>query len=99
MPCLQDQISSLRDDAYNTRKFGGIEAIAVRDRDFGLEPDFGVPPAALDMNMRRFAWSAFVGEEVIAKPAFAKDDGHMAPQQLVARMKRSGMRGGCPGFR
>jgi hypothetical protein len=53
IPRLQDQVSSLRDNMQDTRKFARIEAITLRNADLRLQPDFGIPTAPFDVNVRR----------------------------------------------
>src|SRR5580704_1638996 len=55
IPCLQDQGSSFRDNAQDTRKFCRIKAIALRKRDFRLEPYFSIFATALHVDMPRLA--------------------------------------------
>jgi hypothetical protein len=77
IPCLQDQVSSFGDDAQDTREFAGIKAVTFRYGDFGLQPDFGVPPATFDVNVPGLAQRAFVREKEIAQATIAKDDWHL----------------------
>jgi len=51
MPCLSDEFPIVRNDPQYIAKLAGIEAVAFGDRDIGLNPDFGVASASLDMNM------------------------------------------------
>jgi hypothetical protein len=76
MPGPQDHLSAVEIDTDNTRKFGGIKAITVGNRNLGFQPYFGVFAASSNMHMTRLAWQPFVSIEEIAKTAFTKDDGH-----------------------
>jgi hypothetical protein len=76
IPCPYDPHSSFKDNAHDTRKITGIEAVAFGDGDVGLEPDFGVFAAAFDMNMARLARLAFIREKVITETAVAEHDRH-----------------------
>ena len=73
---------SFQDDAQDTRKFGGIKAVALCDRDFGLQPDFGVLVAALDVNVLRLARKSFVGEEKVTQATSRKTIGMFRPEPI-----------------
>src|SRR5580692_7760538 len=77
IPCLQDQSSSFRDNAQDTRKFCRIKAIALSDGDVWLQPDFGVPAASFGVDVMRLA--PLVREEEIAQTPVAKNDRHRSP--------------------
>ena len=71
MPGSQEKIAIVFHDAQDIRKFPRIEAITVGNRYGGFKPDFGVPAATLNVNMRRLGRLPFVGEEVVAQAALA----------------------------
>jgi hypothetical protein len=76
IPGSQDEVAVLSDNPQDIRKFARVEAITVIYRYIRLDPDFGNPTAALDMNMRALRWRALIGEEVIPETALAKDHRH-----------------------
>jgi len=50
---------------------------AFGDNWFRLQPNFRIATSTFHMDMRRFAWRPFIGEEEIAEAAIAKDDRHV----------------------
>jgi hypothetical protein len=66
MPCSQNEVSIFRNHAHNTRKFSRIEAIALGNRDLGLQPNLGVTTTAFDVDVWSFARLALVGEEKVS---------------------------------
>jgi hypothetical protein len=53
-----------------------IEAVALGDDWFRLQPNFRIATSAFHMDMRLFARLSFIRKEEIAKAAVAKDDRH-----------------------
>jgi len=84
MPCSQNEIAVLYNYLQNIRKFTRIKAVTVGYRYIWLEPDLGVPTAALDMNMRRLGRLALVREEVVAQAALTEHDGHDSSVRLAS---------------
>jgi len=69
MPRPQNQSSIFGDDLYDSRKLSRTEAKAFSNGDLWLDPNLGVAAAALCVDVRRLARSAFIREEEISQTA------------------------------
>jgi hypothetical protein len=80
IPSLQDKSSPLGHDTQDMRKFDGIEAITLPNRDLGLKPHFGIAATAFNVNMPWLARESFVREKEITQALITKDDRHFSPR-------------------
>jgi hypothetical protein len=66
IPGSHDQVAVFCDGLQDIRKFSWIKAVAVGNRDFRFEPNFGIAASTLDVNMDGLGWLSLVREEVVA---------------------------------